>query len=96
VVGYEQAIEELRIKQLELVLVDYRLDFDETGLDFLQAVKQKNENEASPIKGILVTAEQDDSLAERSESLGFQYLPKPIEPAALKALLLFLLPSNKG
>ena len=92
VAGYEQAMEVLNTKTPELVLVDYRLDFDETGLDFLHVVKQMNENELKTIKGILITAEQDSSLLDHSESLGFQYLAKPIEPAALKALLLYLLP----
>ncbi|MBL4674084.1 MAG: hypothetical protein JKX81_17625, partial [Arenicella sp.] len=46
------------------------------------------------IKGALITAEQDKTLKTRATDLGYQYLAKPIEPAALKAALLYLLDTD--
>ena len=65
-----------------MVLADYRLDYKETGLDFLALIDAN---------GVLITAEQDKSLKGAVRELGHHYLAKPIEPAALKTLMLFLL-----
>ena len=82
VATYKKAFEALKTQEFDVVLADYRLDYDETGLDFL-ALIEKN--------GVLITAEQDKTLQSKAGDLGFQYLAKPIEPAALKALLIFFL-----
>ena len=82
VATYKRAVDALSEVDFDLVLADYRLDYGETGLDFLKL---------ADIKGALLTAEQDKSLRSQASELGYQYLAKPIEPAALKAVLLFLL-----
>lgn len=79
---YERAVQALEQQDFDVVLADYRLDYNETGLDFLELIDTN---------GVLITAEQDKSLKANSSNLGHHYLAKPIEPAALKALMLFLL-----
>lgn len=85
VATFKRAVDALSEVDFDLVLADYRLDYAETGLDFLQV---------ADIKGALITAEQDKSLRSKAIDSGYQYLAKPIEPAALKAVLLFLLDND--
>ena len=79
---YKKAKQALSNNDFDIVLADYRLDYDETGIDFLSLID---------CHGVLITAEQDKTLQSKAEDMGFQFLAKPIEPAALKALLLFFL-----
>ena len=85
VATYKRAVDALSEVDFDLVLADYRLDDAETGLDFLAL---------ADIKGALITAEQDKRLKPKAIALGYQYLAKPIEPAMLKSVLLFLLDNN--
>lgn len=82
---YKKAVEALDQQDFDVVLADYRLDYNETGLDFLSLIDEC---------GVLITAEQDKTLKNRVADLGFQYLAKPIEPAALKSVLLYYLYMN--
>ena len=79
---FKRAVAAIEQRHYDVVLADYRLDYSETGLDFLALVEAN---------GVLITAEQDKSLEDQAIELGHHYLAKPIEPAALKALMLFLL-----
>ena len=90
VATYRQGLSALKSNSYQIVLADYRLDYHETGLDFLAVVKKHNS------QGILITAEQDKNLDSKAKELGFQYLAKPIEPASLKSLMLFLLAESEG
>lgn len=85
VATYSRAVDALSEVDFDLILADYRLDFAKTGLDFLLI---------ADIKGALITAEQDKTLKTQAKDLGYQYLAKPIEPAALKAVLLYLLDTD--
>ena len=90
---YDQALSVFKDNDVNVVLADYRLDGDETGLDFLAMVNQHNLNtvDSAPVNGILITAEQDIRLKQQAHDLTFQYLAKPVEPAALKSLLIYFL-----
>lgn len=88
VTSYSQGLDALKKQKYQIVLADYRLDSKETGMDFLFKVNQ-------PLaQGVLITAEQNKQLHTDAIDNGFHYLAKPIEPAALKSLMLFLL--SKG
>lgn len=71
------------------VLADYRLDFDETGIDVLKLIKHYPH--LNNVCGLLITAEQDNQLGIQVSDLGFHYLEKPIAPATLKLLMTCLL-----
>lgn len=74
----------------DLVLADYRLDGEQTGLDLLEMISNDERYKDGQVAGILITAEQDSELKGKAQALGFQYLAKPIQPAALKSLVMFL------
>ncbi len=84
--AYQEALSVIERHELDLVLVDYRLDGEETGLDILRHGRQRS----SSLKGVLITAEQDKSLKPLASDLGFMYLDKPLEPAALKSLMMYM------
>ena len=91
VLTYEDAVEAIDVNDFDVVLADYRLDAVETGLDFLETYKQKS----SSAKGVLITAEQDKSLEVTVESRDFIYMAKPVAPAALKSILMYLVSSEQ-
>ena len=84
--NYHDAINQFDSQEFDIVLADYRLDDDETGVDFLKYCQTKSAN----LKGVLITAEQDKLLKPRVEKHGFNYLAKPVEPASLKSLMMYL------
>jgi len=88
--NYQEAINQSENKEFDIVLADYRLDYDETGLDFLKYSQSKS----ASLKGVLITAEQDELLKPKVEQLGFSYLAKPLEPASLKSLMMYLVSKN--
>ena len=91
--SYQQGIESLSSHEFDVVLADYRLDDEETGLDLLHVVSERNESEECKkvIEGVLITAEQNTDLKKQAKTIGFHYLSKPIEPASLKSLLIYFL-----
>ncbi len=68
----------------QIMLSDHQLDNDETGLQVMQALRQKF---GSDIPGILITADPRPAVEEQARELGFYFLRKPLRPAALRALL---------
>ncbi len=87
VLNYQEARVLFKQRDYDIVLADYRLDGDETGLDFLAHCV----SEVDEIRGILITAEQDKTLKGAATELGCLYLAKPIEPASLKSSLMHLM-----
>ncbi len=71
----------------DLLLLDYRLG-DTNGPDALPEL-QARWGRAVPV--VLVTAERDEALRVRARAAGWGFLPKPIRPAALRALITQLL-----
>lgn len=69
------------IRRPDLVLADYHLQNNETGLDVLQQLC------GADTKGALITADSSVELAERAKALGFPVLRKPVRPAALRAFI---------
>lgn len=69
----------------EIMLCDYQLDNDETGIQTMQMLRNQFNDEALP--GILISADPRAEVAEEAKSLGFYFLSKPVRPAALRALI---------
>jgi Na+/proline symporter/signal transduction histidine kinase len=92
VTTFKQGAEALQSGGYRIILADYRLDFEETGLDLLNLAQKLGEQDQKRIiKGVMITAEQDKSLEQLAVDSGFQYLPKPVEPAILKSVMLSLI-----
>ncbi len=83
---YAAAVQAYQSQQIDVVIADYRLDEDLTGLDFLSQL----DNQVDHLSGILVTAEQDPSIKTAARDAGYFFLAKPVDPAALKNILIRL------
>jgi Na+/proline symporter/signal transduction histidine kinase/CheY-like chemotaxis protein len=68
-----------------IMLADYQLDDDETGLQAMTAMRTRFSDPEIP--GILISADPRPEVAEEAKALGFYFLRKPIKPAAMRALI---------
>jgi len=84
----EKGIEHYQANKYSLVISDYRLPNQKTGLDVLKAIDKG-------VPSILLTGEADpEKLKEVKESnkvLDYMILNKPVKPAALRSMLKLLL-----
>lgn len=65
----------------DVILADYQLDSEETGLDFLEARRGQGAVMA------LLTANNSDHVLARAAELGADVIRKPLSPASLRAFL---------
>ncbi len=68
-----------------IMLADYQLDNDETGLQAMNWLREHFNDPQLP--GILISADPRDSVANEARELGYYFLKKPIRPAALRAVI---------
>ncbi len=77
---FQSATQAISENNFDLILTDYRLDNNTTGLELLPLVKKKNN--ISPL--ILITAYSDIRVAVNAIKLGaFEYITKPVNPEEL-------------
>lgn len=69
---------------LDLVLADYRLDDGETGIAVMDELRRVSD---SLLPGVLITADHAPEIRETAREHGYQFLYKPVRPAALRAML---------
>jgi len=67
----------------DVVLADYHLDGEETGLDAIAAVRARY----GPLPACLITADRSEEVAARCRALGVTLFNKPVEPARMRAFL---------
>ncbi len=67
-----------------LLLVDYHLDDDVTGLEVIEALCDES---GRHIPALILTADHSGEVADRVRQAGHALLRKPIKPAALRALI---------
>jgi len=75
----------------DIVLLDYHLDKGLTGIDVLEALRDRFE----AIPAALLTAERADESLKRFRSLGLQVLNKPVKPGKLRALISHMLSNEQ-
>lgn len=68
----------------ELVLADYHLDNGDTGLELMNWLREKVNPD---LPGVVISADGRNELITRIRLHGLDYLPKPVKPAALRALI---------
>jgi len=68
----------------DVLLVDYQLGEQSNGIDFIQSARKALHKD---IPAVLITALRDEALVEQANELMIHYLPKPVKPAKLRALL---------
>lgn len=77
----------------DIMLADYQLDHEMTGLDVMNALRERFQQPKLP--GILISADPRPEVAERARELGYYFLSKPVRPAALRALMRQLITAQK-
>lgn len=68
----------------DIVLADYHLDQGTTGLDVL---KDLSYHWQQPLRAIVISADNTSNIREAVSGAGFQFLAKPVKPAALRAVM---------
>ena len=67
-----------------LLLVDYHLDNDVTGLDIIATLRERS---GEHLAAVILTADYSNEVADLVHSAGHAMLRKPVKPAALRALI---------
>ncbi|HEY8568276.1 hybrid sensor histidine kinase/response regulator [Microbulbifer sp.] len=67
-----------------LVIVDYHLDRDATGIEALEALCEHWQTE---LPGIVISADTSEEIRSAATERGWFYLPKPVKPAVLRNLV---------
>jgi CheY-like chemotaxis protein len=67
-----------------ILLVDYHLDDDVTGIEVIEELRAHAQTD---IPAIIVTADHSQSVRDKIRGSGHPVLHKPIKPAALRALM---------
>ena len=68
----------------QLVLIDYHLDEGATGISMMTWLRQRL---GSTLPGVVISADARSELIAEVHSAHLDYLPKPVKPAMLRALL---------
>ncbi|RLQ22816.1 response regulator [Seongchinamella sediminis] len=71
----------------DIVLADYHLDGDDTGIAAMQAVIASS---GHSVPCIIISADDSDVIRDRAKAAGFRFLSKPVNAARLRALILAL------
>ncbi|WP_456269739.1 PAS-domain containing protein [Kushneria sp. AK178] len=76
----------------DIILADYHLDNEVTGL---MALESLTERFSGDVPGIVITADRTEEVADLIRRAGYHQLNKPVRPAALRALLTRTLQANR-
>ncbi len=71
----------------DIVLADYHLDAGDTGIN---AVVEARQLSGRDVACIIISADDSDVIRDRAKAVGFRFLPKPVNAARLRALVLAL------
>lgn len=74
----------------ELLIVDYHLDNDQTGLDAISRINAQREHS---LPALMITANYSNELKNEMRRLGHTLMHKPVKPMRLKTTLTHLLDS---
>ena len=67
-----------------VMLTDYHLDEQHNGIDVMNRLRARF---GESLTGILITADQTETVRNEAKANGYRVLHKPLKPAALRALL---------
>jgi CheY-like chemotaxis protein len=68
----------------DVILSDYRLEDEHTGLDVLQHFRALYLDE---FLGVIISADRSEVMMSSIDASGFSFLPKPVKPLKLRAML---------
>ena len=72
----------------DLIIADYHLDDDLTGVE---AIAEVRAHCGLPLPGVVITADHTDVVGESIKKAGYELLQKPIKPAELRSLISHIL-----
>jgi signal transduction histidine kinase/CheY-like chemotaxis protein len=73
---------------VDLILADYHLDNDETGVDVVASV---NSRRHFPAPVVMITANYTNELKQQIRDLGYVLMNKPVKPLKLRSMLAHLI-----
>ncbi len=76
----------------DLIIADQHLDFGHLGTRTLERLFQVL---PTKVPAILATADASQAVMDEAERLGVEYMPKPVKPAQLRALITHLINSDE-
>ncbi|ETX28660.1 hybrid sensor histidine kinase/response regulator [Roseivivax isoporae] len=68
----------------DIVLADYQLDGDDTGIRTIEAIRAAT---GVKVPAIMITADRSDALLRRGAEIGFAVLTKPVQLSRLRPLI---------
>ena len=71
----------------DIILADYHLDDGDTGINVLLDARKHN---GADMPCIIISADDSDVIRDRAKAAGYRFLPKPVNAARLRALILAL------
>ena len=71
----------------DIVLADYHLDAGDTGVNVVVEARKLSGWE---VPCVIISADDSDVIRNRAKAVGFRFLPKPVNAARLRALVLAL------
>lgn len=80
----KKAMELAKENEPQMLLFDYQLGGDATGLDMIQHFRRTFNK---PLPAVLITANRSDVVVQAAAENKVYYLTKPVKPAKLRALL---------
>jgi CheY-like chemotaxis protein len=82
------ALVEAHGQRPDVILADFHLDHDRTGLEAIERLRTRF---AAAIPAIVVTADYSGDTARLVQAAGVELIKKPVKPAELRALLTHLI-----
>ncbi|QKX16948.1 PAS domain-containing hybrid sensor histidine kinase/response regulator [Microbulbifer sp. YPW1] len=76
--------EALAAPEPELLLMDFHLDDGDNGIDLAAELLERWDGD---VPCVIISAENTNTVKTRAQQAGWQFLQKPLRPAALRALL---------
>ncbi len=77
----------------DLIISDYQLADDETGMDVIAMVRRHN---SSQTPAILISGDTSTDLLQLANAAGHHLMHKPVKPAKLRSLVMFLLSESSS
>ncbi len=72
------------VSPVDLILADYHLDNDETGVDAVASINQRRKH---PVPVVMITANYTNELKQHIRELGYVLMNKPVKPLKLRSTL---------
>ncbi|WP_421864579.1 NahK/ErcS family hybrid sensor histidine kinase/response regulator [Motiliproteus sp.] len=87
--GYDEVVAQRQeLSGLDLVIADYHLDDNRTGLEAVARIRSELQLMA-PV--LMITANYSNDLKQQVRALGYRLMNKPVKPAKLKAVMQHLI-----